>query len=345
MFVAVQPPDDVLDHLDDFLDARRDAADFRWTLREHLHVTLAFLAEVQDRARDDLEARLERAAKRRTAFAATLAGGGAFPNVARARVLWAGVDLSDPARTEIGAAGDGCAGGGLQGRGGGRRREVHATRHGRPAATPSRDDVVGAAPRHLPRAGVDGGVRPPGRLVPRRRAGQPAALRNCRVLPTRVTSVKIAVAAETRDGEARVAMVPGARRQAHGPRATTSRSSPAPGCTRSCPDEEYVEAGATIDADAIADADVVVSVQPLDVDRHPPAAPRRGHRLVPADDLRAGRGRGPARLRRHGLRDGAGAAHLAGPVDGRAVVAGAGRRLPLRDRGGRACCAASSRST
>jgi hypothetical protein len=24
MFVAVQPPDDVLDHLDDFLDARRD---------------------------------------------------------------------------------------------------------------------------------------------------------------------------------------------------------------------------------------------------------------------------------------------------------------------------------
>ena len=28
MFVAVQPPDNVLDHLDDFLDARRDAADF-----------------------------------------------------------------------------------------------------------------------------------------------------------------------------------------------------------------------------------------------------------------------------------------------------------------------------
>jgi len=65
MFVAVQPPDDVLDHLDDFLDARRDAADFRWTLREHLHVTLAFLAEVQDRARDDLEARCRGEANRR----------------------------------------------------------------------------------------------------------------------------------------------------------------------------------------------------------------------------------------------------------------------------------------
>ena len=32
-------------------------------------------------------------------------------------------------------------------------------------------------------------------------------------------------------------------------------------------DDEYVEAGATIEDDAIADADVVVSVQPLDVDR------------------------------------------------------------------------------
>ena len=85
------------------------------------------------------------------------------------------------------AAGDGRAGGGLEGRGGGRRRAVHATRHGRPAPAPSRDDVVGAAPRHLPRAGVDGGVGRPGRLVPRRRAGQPAALRNCRVVPTRVT--------------------------------------------------------------------------------------------------------------------------------------------------------------
>src|SRR6476661_2105768 len=176
MFVAVQPPDDVLDHLDDFLDARRDAADFRWTLREHLHVTLAFLAEVPDRARDDLEARLERAAKRRTAFAAALAGGGAFPNVARARVLWTGLDLSDSARTEIARLATGAraaaskAGVAVDG--------ARFTPH-----------VVGAAPRHLPRPHVDDGVRRPGRVVPRRRSGQPAALRDCRVVPTRVGPV------------------------------------------------------------------------------------------------------------------------------------------------------------
>ena len=266
MFVAVQPPDDVLDHLDDFLDARRDAADFRWTLREHLHVTLAFLAEVQDRARDDLEARLERAAKRRTAFAATLAGGGAFPNVARARVLWAGVDLSDPARTEIARLATGAraaaskAGVAVDGA----RFTPHVTvarlRHPRETTSWVRLLDTYRGPD------VDGGVRRPGRLVPRRRAGQPAALRNCRVVPTRVTSVKIAVAAETRDGEARVALVPElvGKLTALGYDVAVE---PGAGMHALLSDDEYVEAGATIDADAITDADVVVSVQPLDVDR------------------------------------------------------------------------------
>jgi 2'-5' RNA ligase len=101
MFVAVVPPDEALDHLDEFLDQRRDVADFRWVLREQLHVTLAFLAEVSERALDDLEERLARAAKRRTAFTTALAGGGAFPNVGRARVLWAGLDLDEAARVEM----------------------------------------------------------------------------------------------------------------------------------------------------------------------------------------------------------------------------------------------------
>ena len=53
MFVAVVPPDAVLDHLDDFLDLRRDAADLRWSVRDQLHLTLAFLADVPDRVLDD----------------------------------------------------------------------------------------------------------------------------------------------------------------------------------------------------------------------------------------------------------------------------------------------------
>jgi 2'-5' RNA ligase len=101
MFVAVRPPPEVVEHLDAFLDVRRDAAAYRWAPSDQLHVTLAFLADVPDRKLDDLVERLGRAARRRTAFAAAVAGGGAFPNVGRARVLWAGLDLDDHGRREL----------------------------------------------------------------------------------------------------------------------------------------------------------------------------------------------------------------------------------------------------
>src|SRR3954452_17780547 len=102
MFVAVVPPPEVVEHLDEFLEVRRASAAYRWAHVEQLHVTLTFLADVPERKLDDLVERLGRAASRRHAFAATVAGGGAFPNVARARVLWAGLDLDDDGREELG---------------------------------------------------------------------------------------------------------------------------------------------------------------------------------------------------------------------------------------------------
>jgi 2'-5' RNA ligase len=96
MFVALVPPEPVLEDLATFLAPRQEAEpDLRWTRPEQWHVTLAFLPDVADRHLDDLLARLERAARRRTAFTARLSGAGAFPNPARARVLWAGVDCGD----------------------------------------------------------------------------------------------------------------------------------------------------------------------------------------------------------------------------------------------------------
>jgi 2'-5' RNA ligase len=91
MFVAVVPPDEVLEDLEEFLAPRREAAPFRWSTTEQWHVTLAFSADVPDRAYDDLVARLERSARKRRPMEAQVAGGGAFPNPARARVLFAGV--------------------------------------------------------------------------------------------------------------------------------------------------------------------------------------------------------------------------------------------------------------
>jgi 2'-5' RNA ligase len=108
MFAALVPPAEALEHLDAFLDVRREAGDFRWVQPDQVHVTLAFLGDVPDRTLDDLVERLGRAAARRTVFDVAVAGGGAFPGVARAKVLWAGLDVDDRARTELARLAVGC---------------------------------------------------------------------------------------------------------------------------------------------------------------------------------------------------------------------------------------------
>ncbi|QIK67696.1 RNA 2',3'-cyclic phosphodiesterase [Nocardioides sp. HDW12B] len=96
MFVAIRPPDHVIEDLDDFLAPRREASRLRWTHPDTWHLTLAFMADVPDRSRDELEERLGEAAARRRPFDLRLAGGGAFPDPTRAKVLYADVRADDP---------------------------------------------------------------------------------------------------------------------------------------------------------------------------------------------------------------------------------------------------------
>ena len=93
MFVALPLPEAVTEDLAEFLEPRQEAGpDLRWTAPEQWHLTLAFLAEVADRHTDELFERLERAASRRNPLVLRIAGAGAFPHVAVAKVLWAGVE-------------------------------------------------------------------------------------------------------------------------------------------------------------------------------------------------------------------------------------------------------------
>ena len=108
MFVALVPPEEAIADLDAFLEPRRDVGDLRWTDAGQVHVTLAFLAAVEDRRVEDLVERLERAADRRTPFDTAITGGGAFPGVARARVVWAGLALDDDASTTLDRLAAGC---------------------------------------------------------------------------------------------------------------------------------------------------------------------------------------------------------------------------------------------
>jgi 2'-5' RNA ligase len=110
MFVAVIPPEAAVEDLDDFLSVRRSAGEFRWTLADQWHVTLAFATHVPDHTFDELCDRLASASGKRAAYPTRIVGGGAFPHPDGAHVLFAGLDgsfdeLSRAARNAATAAG------------------------------------------------------------------------------------------------------------------------------------------------------------------------------------------------------------------------------------------------
>ena len=96
LFVALEPPDAAVEDLDEFLEARRDAAsDLRWTPPRQWHLTLAFMAAAPERVVDELVGHVGEAAARFAPVPLAIVGGGCFPDVTRARVLWAGLEGAD----------------------------------------------------------------------------------------------------------------------------------------------------------------------------------------------------------------------------------------------------------
>ncbi len=108
LFVAAVPPPEVVEHLDDFLSPRREAAAYRWSDPSQWHLTLAFADSVPERKVDDLGDRLERAAGKRRAFDLRVEGGGAFPHPDRARVLFARLEHDETSATELERLATGC---------------------------------------------------------------------------------------------------------------------------------------------------------------------------------------------------------------------------------------------
>lgn len=91
LFAAIVPPADAVEHLDSFLDPRREAAGFRWTLSEQFHVTLAFLPDVPEHLVDEYGERLADGLARTPVPVVRLAGPVAFPNAAQTKVLGVGL--------------------------------------------------------------------------------------------------------------------------------------------------------------------------------------------------------------------------------------------------------------
>jgi RNA 2',3'-cyclic 3'-phosphodiesterase len=92
LFVAVVPPPEVIADLSTFVEPRRSVESvLRWSAEEAWHLTLAFMARVPEANYEELAERLEVAAAKRSPFQLQVDGAGAFPNPARAKVLWAGI--------------------------------------------------------------------------------------------------------------------------------------------------------------------------------------------------------------------------------------------------------------
>jgi RNA 2',3'-cyclic 3'-phosphodiesterase len=105
LFVAITPPDPVLDEVEAQVARLRPAwPELRWTSRDEWHVTLAFLGEVSDKAAAALGPELAGAAHLRRPVRMSVGGAGAFPGQSRATVLWAGVQAEQVPMTKLAQA-------------------------------------------------------------------------------------------------------------------------------------------------------------------------------------------------------------------------------------------------
>jgi len=91
-FVALELPDAQKSDLEELQEQLKlDTTGLRWVRPEQLHLTLAFLGDVQESDIHIVRRAVDESARSITSFELTLQGVGAFPSPARPRVVWAGV--------------------------------------------------------------------------------------------------------------------------------------------------------------------------------------------------------------------------------------------------------------
>lgn len=80
------------------------AGTIRWSDPNNIHLTLKFLGQVEEQKIEAIAARCAEIAARSAGFDLEVGGFGAFPNVARPRVLWVGIreDSGELARLQLG---------------------------------------------------------------------------------------------------------------------------------------------------------------------------------------------------------------------------------------------------
>lgn len=92
-FIAIPLPEDVQAAAGRMVDRMRDVAPgVKWVDSENLHLTLKFLGDVDNREVIDVCKALRQCCQGVEPFSLKLHGVGGFPDLQRARVIWAGVE-------------------------------------------------------------------------------------------------------------------------------------------------------------------------------------------------------------------------------------------------------------
>lgn len=110
LFVAALLSPEAVEDLEAFLDPRRSAPEApRWADPYQWHLTLSFMGSVPARRVDGLVERLSARSSRWSPLTLQVRGGGAFPHVGSAKVLYAGLtavqDASVPTRGPVAEGG------------------------------------------------------------------------------------------------------------------------------------------------------------------------------------------------------------------------------------------------
>ncbi len=93
IFIAIELPAEIKQNLikiqSSFLDIKA-----RWVKPEHMHLTLVFLGEIEEKKLIEIEQVCHQAAKNFNKFNIEFSGLGAFPNFGQPHTLWVGIKKS-----------------------------------------------------------------------------------------------------------------------------------------------------------------------------------------------------------------------------------------------------------
>jgi 2'-5' RNA ligase len=93
LFFAIELGDALLERLEEeTAPLRAEAPELAWVARDHRHLTLKFLGDVEEGAVPKLTAAADHAVAGHDPLEMTVREVGAFPNFRRARVVWIGVE-------------------------------------------------------------------------------------------------------------------------------------------------------------------------------------------------------------------------------------------------------------